>query len=175
MNRRPPVRRLTNDTGATLVEASFALPIVLFFLMGMVDLGSAELRNSQTTNAARDGARVGMIKWLNADKGTYTGGSCPAVSAVTPVVSANYVAICNAVKQRMAGAPINSLVVKCFTTTAVFARSAGCADTGTPPLTQGLDMLEVTVTSTFTPVTPTGQTLMGSSRTFTAKARMVIQ
>ena len=48
----------------------------------------------------------------------------------------------------------------------------GCVN-GT--VTEGLDTLQVNVTYSFKPVTPPGQTLLGTTRTFSSSTRMVIQ
>lgn len=60
-------RDRSNDRGVTIVEAAFALPILLLFVMGLIDLGLWTLNDNQATNAARDGARGGVISYLQAD------------------------------------------------------------------------------------------------------------
>ena len=61
--RRP--RR--NDRGVTIVEAAFALPIMILFISGLVDLGMWTFNSNQATNAARDGARAGILSYELAD------------------------------------------------------------------------------------------------------------
>lgn len=51
----------------TVVEAAFALPILLTFIFGLVDLGMWTLNVNQATNAARDGARAGILGHVGAD------------------------------------------------------------------------------------------------------------
>ncbi|WP_436794007.1 TadE family protein [Actinospongicola halichondriae] len=51
----------------TVVEAAFALPILFMFMMAIIDLGMWTLNDNQATNAARDGARTGVIDYLYAD------------------------------------------------------------------------------------------------------------
>ena len=51
----------------TVVEAAFAIPILFLFVMGLIDLGMWTLNDNQATNAARDGARAGVISYLLAD------------------------------------------------------------------------------------------------------------
>lgn len=51
----------------TVVEAAFALPIFFLFVTGLVDLGMWTLNSNQATNAARDGARAGILAFERAD------------------------------------------------------------------------------------------------------------
>lgn len=60
-------RRLAGERGVTIVEAAFVLPILLMFMFGLVDLGLWTLNSNQATNAARDGARLGIIDFETAD------------------------------------------------------------------------------------------------------------
>jgi len=50
-----------------VVEAAFALPILLTFIFALVDLGMWTLNVNQATNAARDGARAGILGHVGAD------------------------------------------------------------------------------------------------------------
>lgn len=59
--------RRRSERGVTIVEAAFALPILLMFLMGLVDLGLWAFNTNQATNAARDGARTATIGYQQAD------------------------------------------------------------------------------------------------------------
>jgi hypothetical protein len=138
-------------------------PMVLIALMALFDFALVELRQSQLTSAARDGARTGIIQWQDADLGTYTGGSCPA----TPV---SFGAICSSVLQRLAGATANSVAVQCYVKSTSTVEA--CASGG---VVEGLDTLQVTVNYSYTPSTIVGQTFIGTSHSFTATARMVIQ
>ena len=55
------------ERGVTVVEAAFALPVLLLFIFGLVDLGMWTLNVNQATNAARDGARAGVLGHVGAD------------------------------------------------------------------------------------------------------------
>ena len=66
MNRER-VKRCAGDRGAMLVEAAFVFPIFLTLLFGIIDIGNAEFQTSQATAAARDGARVGILHFDQAD------------------------------------------------------------------------------------------------------------
>lgn len=56
------------ERGVTIVEAAFALPILLMFMFGLVDIGMWVFNSNQATNAARDGARLGIIDFETADQ-----------------------------------------------------------------------------------------------------------
>jgi Flp pilus assembly protein TadG len=62
-----PTRRFRGDDGAVLVEAALVLPIILFVMLGMVEYSVAELQANQASSAARDGARVGILDYKQAD------------------------------------------------------------------------------------------------------------
>jgi Flp pilus assembly protein TadG len=49
------------DSGAELIELAIALPILLLVTAGIVDLGIVFQRYEVVTNAAREGARVGVL------------------------------------------------------------------------------------------------------------------
>ena len=56
------VRRVwTNEQGAELLEFAVALPILLMVTAGIVDFGFLMQRREVVTNAAREGARVGLL------------------------------------------------------------------------------------------------------------------
>lgn len=60
--------RAAGDRGVTIVEAAFAFPILLMFMFGLADLGMWVFNSNQATNAARDGARLGIVDFETADK-----------------------------------------------------------------------------------------------------------
>ncbi len=55
------------DAGVTIVEAAFALPILLLFIFGLVDMGMWTFNSNQATNAAKDGARAAILDYEQAD------------------------------------------------------------------------------------------------------------
>lgn len=89
-------RRL-GDRGVTIVEAAFALPILLTFVFGLVDLGMWTLNANQATNAARDGARAAILDFETAD--------VPS--------SADWNAVQTAVEQHL-DREVDSLIVTCI-------------------------------------------------------------
>lgn len=54
-------RRQRLEAGATVVEAAFAIPILLMFIFGLIDLGMWTFNSNQATNAAKDGARAAIV------------------------------------------------------------------------------------------------------------------
>ena len=81
------VRR--NEQGVTIVEAAFVIPILFLFMFALIDIGLWEYQRTQASAAARDGARVGILRYLTADVNG----------------SANNTAISNAVAARLGGQP----------------------------------------------------------------------
>lgn len=65
--RRQRAGRRRLDGGVTVVEAAFALPILLLFVAALLDLGMWAYFSNQASNAARDGARAGIIRHELAD------------------------------------------------------------------------------------------------------------
>ena len=49
------------DCGAELIEFAFILPLLLLVILGIFDFGFAFQRFEVLTNAAREGARVGVL------------------------------------------------------------------------------------------------------------------
>lgn len=84
MSARRSIRSQGRERGVTVVEAAFALPILLTFIFGLVDLGMWTLNVNQATNAARDGAREAILGHVGAD---VPGGS--AEQAVLDAVEAH--------------------------------------------------------------------------------------
>jgi Flp pilus assembly protein TadG len=53
--------RWADERGAELIEFAFALPILLLVVAGIIDFGILFQRYEVVTNAAREGARVGIL------------------------------------------------------------------------------------------------------------------
>lgn len=51
------------EAGVTIVEAAFVIPLLFMFIFGLVDLGMWTLNSNQASNAARDGARAGILAY----------------------------------------------------------------------------------------------------------------
>ena len=55
-------RFLMRDRGQDLVEFALLLPLLLLFILGIVEFGVAVFAYNTVANAAREGARVGVIR-----------------------------------------------------------------------------------------------------------------
>lgn len=61
--------------GQTIVEFAFAVPVILLIFLGITDFGRAILYYNTLSNAAREGARVGIVQnWSGDGWGAY--GNC---------------------------------------------------------------------------------------------------
>lgn len=54
-------RKLRSERGQTLIEFAFVLPIILVFLLALVDFGIALDRREVIQHAVREGARQGAV------------------------------------------------------------------------------------------------------------------
>jgi hypothetical protein len=127
--------RAGGDRAATLVEFALVVPLIFLLFGGMLDVGLAVLGSSVATGSARDGARIGIVAFDNADV----------------VANASYIAIETAVKKKLSGIAVGDpattgkwtghyVEVRCLNGTTKAAKS--CARAG---IQQGVDLLEVTV------------------------------
>jgi Flp pilus assembly protein TadG len=117
------------ERGATLVEGAVALPLLVLFVLGMVDLGLWVFQSTQASSAARDGARAGILRYQQADVPT----------------SADAAAIRSAVARRIGAQPFGApltVQVRCVTAGQNVAVSGGCAAASVI----NRDRVEVTVT-----------------------------
>lgn len=129
-------RRRRREQGSTVIEAAFAIPILLTIMMGLIDLGVGVLQTSQVSGAAADGARAAII-WKT--------GSKPDV-----VGSAAHGRVREAVAGRLMGKDF-TFDVRCVTPSdAVVACASADPDR---------DLLRVTVRSEFLPVSPLGHNI----------------
>lgn len=151
-------RRARGDRGATLVEFAVVSPLIFFMLGGMLDIGLTVLGRSVASGAAREGARVGIIHFENAD-------------IDLPVASPNNALIKAAVDAKLVG------LVKPDTGNAPYV-AVRCLDGGTKAAKActrasvriDYDLLEVTVK--WRSISATGGTFTPSN--LTDVARMVI-
>ena len=67
--RRVSVTRRGRTRGQTLAEFALVLPVLIVMLMGIFDLGRAIFAYNAITNAAREGARLGIVnQWADSIK-----------------------------------------------------------------------------------------------------------
>ena len=59
--RRPAPRGLWEESGQALVEFLMVFPILLFLVIGIIEMGAAWRAYQVTTNTAREGARMAVV------------------------------------------------------------------------------------------------------------------
>ncbi len=57
----PPQTKPTSRLGSAIVETAFVLPILMGVTFGVVEFGRALMVSNLITNAAREGARLGIV------------------------------------------------------------------------------------------------------------------
>lgn len=98
-------RRARSERGAELIEFALVFPLLLLLVLGMVDFGFLFQRYEVLTNAAREGARIGVLpSYTDADirarvcsyiqgSGLAVTGTCPTPTNPTIVPSDTTVSI----------------------------------------------------------------------------------
>jgi len=61
------LRGLQGERAQALVEYALVLPILLLLLLGIMEFGIAVFNYNSIANAAREGARYGIVHWRDAD------------------------------------------------------------------------------------------------------------
>ncbi len=132
-------KQKTFNGGQSLVEFALILPILLLFLMVILDLGRAVYFYSAIHNAAREGARNGAVRWYDPE----------------PLRTNN---IINAAKSLTAGfSPKFNDPLPTYIDLDSAVDSDGDGNTA-----NDLDVVQVTVTYDFRAATPILAQLMGS-------------
>jgi Flp pilus assembly protein TadG len=121
-----------NETGQGLVEFALAAPIVFLVLIGLFDVGRLVFINNEMAEAAREGARWGVVQGRAADEVT---GANSAVS--------------DTVRDRIVVTPAPVVEVRCVQLTAL----SGTCRSG--------DLLTVEVTSSVRAITPIISDIIG--------------
>lgn len=127
--------RARGERGAVIVEFALVIPILMLLLLALADFALAELSDAAGSNAAREGARVGILYFDGA-------------AGTTGSTNANYVKISAAVAGRLAdnvqGAPV--VTVRCLNADGTARPSSGsCSTVGTDEIIVGQDLIEVSV------------------------------
>ena len=65
----PALKRLKDEGGQSLVEYALVLPILLLLFLGIMEFGILVFNYNTIANAAREGARYGIVHWREPDKG----------------------------------------------------------------------------------------------------------
>jgi Flp pilus assembly protein TadG len=147
-----------DERGVTIVEAAFVLPLLFLLVLAMMDIGLWEFSTSQASAAARDGARVGILRYKTASGSTASPGG------------ADFTAIDAAVKARLAGQQY-SVTVSCVSPTSESTVTCSTARIG--PVPSVTDRVKVVVTWSRRSLSPLGP-LIGSTQTVTGTAVMQI-
>jgi Flp pilus assembly protein TadG len=61
-------RRVRQERGAELIEMALVLPLLLLIIMGIIDFGFLFRELNVVTNAAREGARAGILPEYDSDQ-----------------------------------------------------------------------------------------------------------
>lgn len=163
--RRPGGRilrgRWGRPRGQSLVEFALVLPIFIFLLFGLVDVGRLVYLNSTLSQAAREGARLGSVE------ASYRGSADPACgTGGGPVCPANDTGLLNDVK-----AAANRMMAPFGTVDHAYMQCVMAPPTGTPPSGNWTgstcsnhapsNVISVRVTEAFEPITPLISSLLG--------------
>ncbi|MEC3911175.1 TadE/TadG family type IV pilus assembly protein [Sphingobium sp. CR2-8] len=92
-SRRLLVRLLRHQAGSSLIEAAFALPVLILLLMGMLAYGSWFMTAHSLQQAANDAARASVGGLNGAERRTLVDQSLVAARSAFPVPGAQTIAI----------------------------------------------------------------------------------
>src|SRR4029450_3398373 len=88
-------KRLRSESGAELIEFALTLPLLLLLVLGIIEFGFMFQEYEVVTNAAREGARIGVLPAFTAGDATtrvnqylVAGGLLTARAVPAPTVSA---------------------------------------------------------------------------------------
>ena len=146
-----------SERGAVLVEAAIVLPVLMLFILGLIDLAMWDFQRSQASSAARDGARAGIVAVTNADCAQ------PCVGAL----AVNHNTISDAIAAKLGGKTF-TFTVKCMSASSTLPKT--CAAT---PATVDRDRVEVHVTWNRPAMTFVSK-MVGASSTVQATSRMTL-
>lgn len=137
-----------------MIEFAISFVFLGVIVFGTVDLGRAFITWNQVKNAAREGAAYAeRDPWSQSDAGT-----CSDPNNIEHLA------------QNERGSAWSALVV---TTTHNGTAYSGCKDPATFPIASG-DKIEVKASTTFTPLSPLGKTIVGTP-TISAEVEVVVQ
>lgn len=140
-----------HERGSVVLEAAVVMPLLLLFVIGLVDFGLWDYQNSQASSGARDGARVAITSVTGSDVfGT------PANTAVH-----------DAIAGRLGGQAF-TFVVQCMSSTTTTPKTCVVS-----PTTVDRDRVKVTVTWNRPALTFVSK-MVGASATVSAASTMTI-
>ena len=139
----------------SIVEAAFVIPLLFLFLITTIDFADWAYQVSQANGAARDGARVGVIHYQDADN---------TASNVAGPPAGDLYLINQAISKRLAGQSYSLVGTAAHPGTATCVQPGNVTElsNGCHPAIPGCDRIQVKVTWTRTPWSPFGK-LFGST------------
>lgn len=155
MSSRCRRRLREDDDGAVLVEFAFIALTLFTMLIGVSSFALAEMGDTVGTNAARDGARVGILYYANADQPSSPGSNNDKV----------FQAVVSRLSGLVRGTP--TVTIKCYTASGALLPGSGRCDPTT--IIPGSDQIDVSVTWTRITLPP-----FGGASTRTDSARLTI-
>ena len=157
--RRPRLRRDRDQRGAVVVEFALIVPLLLLIVFGILDFGYMLNRTTIVSNASRDGARTASLDGSFAD-------ICTTVKSELSQSGIAVPAACNGTS----GATIIKIDCK-----KVDNSACGATSTTYDTLAVSGATAIVTVTYTYTWITPLIGQLFGSSEVFTQTTQMRVE
>ena len=165
--------RRARQKAQALVEFALVLPVFLFILFALIDVGRFVYLNSTLSQAAREGVRLGSVE------ASYRGSTDPACGTLGgPVCPPNDTALVTDIRAA-ANRMMTPFGAVASTQLSCVARAPG----GTPPSGNWTgstcsnhapgDVISVRVTASFTPITPIISQLLGT-KTLAGSASMSI-
>jgi Flp pilus assembly protein TadG len=168
-------RRRQEAAGQTLIEFALILPLFLFLLFGLVDMGRYVYLNSTLSQAAREGARLASVEasWVasaDASCGTAEGPVCPGG---LPDLRAHVLAAANRMMVATGTITDAQLHLSCVAAAATPPSGTWTSPPNTCATRTTGSLVSVRVEFTFRPITPVIGQLFSSIKT-AASTTMVI-
>ena len=156
----PGMKRLLrrhDERGVTIVEAAFVIPILFLFIFGLIDIGTLVFKHSLVSKGARDGARVGILRYDGVT------GNCALGSYAA---DSDCDAIIKSIEARLGG--------QAFTPTVTCVGPTSTAGIDCATARPGRDRISVEIQWNQPSLTFVGQKALGNSPLVTGRAVMVL-
>jgi Flp pilus assembly protein TadG len=176
-------RPLRKRRGQALVEMALITPLLVFILLGIVDLGRAYYQYTVMTNAVREGARYASANWSNSPGGGPATNS-NAAAAPFNTVQGRMQYVGNTAGMTFVNDAAHMMVVYYDGTSATLKQCAhwnpatnAIVQDNSYPLSQPRtgDLVRVRLGYTFTPIVPILSQVAGSSFNLVADIRVRIE
>jgi len=169
---RPGRRSRARSRGQSLVEFALVLPVFMFTLFALIDVGRLVYLSSTLSQAAREGARLGSVE------ASYRGSSDPACGTVGgPICPANDNALWSDIQteandEMSPFGAVTNLYMSCVLASGTVPSGDWTAPKVCSNHAPG-NVISVRVTGTFQPITPLISQFLGSL-TLSGSATMTI-